>query len=209
MIWLNVVINEPPHDKTNKMACALSKDSDQPGHPPSLIRVFAVRMKKAWVLSHPLSAQGRLWSDWADAQADLSLRWAHMSSCWFCHEAAEIQSSLNYQFQAWTPASVTRVWIRQMLHTWMAQRRRRNDVTGRNLVMKPPFRSGAFSLSPSWNKQPSYPCSIYIHYFMGGETHLAYIKLFYHVALSKRQLSLFSELFLLNKMPCFSAYLKY
>ena len=25
---------EPPHDKTNKMACAPSEDSDQPGHPP-------------------------------------------------------------------------------------------------------------------------------------------------------------------------------
>ena len=35
-------------------------------HPPSLIRVFTVRMKKAWVLSYPLSAQRRLWSDWAD-----------------------------------------------------------------------------------------------------------------------------------------------
>ena len=51
--------------------------TDQPGHPPSLIRVFTVRMKKAWVLSYPLSTQQRLWSDWADAQADLSLRWAH------------------------------------------------------------------------------------------------------------------------------------
>ena len=39
--------------------------------------VFAVRMKKAWVLSYPLSAQQRLWSDWADAKADLSLRWVH------------------------------------------------------------------------------------------------------------------------------------
>ena len=68
---------ETPHDKTNKMACASSEDLDQPGHPPSLIRVFAVRMKKAWVPSYPLSAQRRLWSDWADAQADLSLRWAH------------------------------------------------------------------------------------------------------------------------------------
>ena len=57
--------------------CAPSEDSDQPGLPHSLIRVFAVRMKKAWVLSYPLSAQRRLWSDWADAQADLSLRWAH------------------------------------------------------------------------------------------------------------------------------------
>ena len=46
--------------------CAPSEDSDQPGHPPSLIRVFAVRMKKPWVLSYPLSAQRRLWSDWAD-----------------------------------------------------------------------------------------------------------------------------------------------
>ena len=51
---------EPDHDKTNKMVCAPSEDSDQPGHPPSLIRVFAARMKKAWVLSYPLSAQRRL-----------------------------------------------------------------------------------------------------------------------------------------------------
>ena len=51
------------------MACASSEDSDQPGHLPSLIRVFAVHMKKAWVLSYPLSTQWRLWSDWADAQA--------------------------------------------------------------------------------------------------------------------------------------------
>ena len=57
--------------------CASSKDSHQPGHPPSLIRVFVVRMKKAWVLSYPLSTQRRLWSDWVDAQADLSLCWAH------------------------------------------------------------------------------------------------------------------------------------
>ena len=60
---------ELPHDKPNKMACAPSEDSDQPGHPSSLIRVFAVRMKKAWVLSYLLSAH--------NAQADLSLRWAH------------------------------------------------------------------------------------------------------------------------------------
>ena len=56
--------------------CAPSEDSDQPGHPPSLIIVFAVRMKKPWVLGYPLSAQRRLWSDWADAQADLNFRWA-------------------------------------------------------------------------------------------------------------------------------------
>ena len=30
-------MNEPAHDKTNKMACAPREDSDQPGHPSSLI----------------------------------------------------------------------------------------------------------------------------------------------------------------------------
>ena len=52
--------HELPHDKTSKMTYAPSEDSDQPRHPPSLIRVFAVRMKKAWVLIYPLSAQQRL-----------------------------------------------------------------------------------------------------------------------------------------------------
>ena len=72
-----IMLNEPPLDKTNKMACVPSKDPGQPGHLPSLIRVFAFHMKKAWVLSYPLSAQRRLWTDWADAQADLSLHWMH------------------------------------------------------------------------------------------------------------------------------------
>ena len=45
---------EPACDKTIKMTCAPSEDSDQPGHPPSLIIVFF------WVLGYPLSAQRRL-----------------------------------------------------------------------------------------------------------------------------------------------------
>ena len=60
--------------------CAPSEDSDQPGHSPSLIRVFAVHMKKAWVLSYQLSAQRRLWS-----------LGAH-SFCWFCHVVAHLFS---------------------------------------------------------------------------------------------------------------------
>ena len=61
---------------------APSEDSDQPGHLPSLIRVFAVCMKKAWVLSYSLSAQRRLSSDSAYAQADLSPCWVQRSFCW-------------------------------------------------------------------------------------------------------------------------------
>ena len=85
---------EPHREKTNEMICAPSEDSDQPGHPPSLNIVFAVRLKKARILRYPLSAQQILWSawasDWADAQADLSLRWAQMPVCWLCHDAAHL-----------------------------------------------------------------------------------------------------------------------
>ena len=66
--------------QNQQCGCAPSEDSDQPGHPPSLIRVSAVRMKKAWVLSYPLSAQRILWSE-----SSLGAQ----SFCWFCHEAAQ------------------------------------------------------------------------------------------------------------------------
>ena len=57
--------------------CVPSEDSDQPGHPPSLIRVFAVRWMGSQGPKLSSCGQRRLWSDWADAQADLSLRWAY------------------------------------------------------------------------------------------------------------------------------------
>ena len=68
------------------MTRARSKDSDQHGHLPSLIRVFAVRMKKHWVLSNPLSAQRRLWSDWAGAHVILLV----------CHVAAQMTSLFHF-----------------------------------------------------------------------------------------------------------------
>ena len=54
-------INEPAHDKTYKMACVPSEDSDQPH------RAFPQ------VLTYPFSAQQTLWLDWVDAQADAIL----------------------------------------------------------------------------------------------------------------------------------------
>ena len=81
--------------------CAPSENSDQPGHPPSLIRDFAVRMKKAWVLSYPLSAQRRLWSDWVYAQTDLSLRWA------YTHFVGFIMSRLiSFISKIWKPVVI-------------------------------------------------------------------------------------------------------
>ena len=86
---INIKI-KPAHDKTYKMACASSGDSDQPGHPPSLIRVFAVRMKQAWDLathwahSEDADQTGRM------PRLNWSLRWVHMPFVgfvvwWFDH----------------------------------------------------------------------------------------------------------------------------
>ena len=79
---------EPPRDKTNKMTCAPSEISVQPGHRPSLCA--------QWVAKGPrfLHADTEDWSDWADAQADLSLHWSHISFCWFCHEAAHFNHAV-------------------------------------------------------------------------------------------------------------------
>ena len=92
-----VIAYEPALDKTYKMAYVPNEDSDQPGHLSSLISVFAVHMEKVWVLSYPLSAQQRLRSDWAYAQADLSLCWAHMPFYWFCHALAHTLFILSIQ----------------------------------------------------------------------------------------------------------------
>ena len=45
-----------------------------------------------WVAKNPsfLHADSEDWSDWADAQADLSHHWAHMSFYRFCHVPAHI-----------------------------------------------------------------------------------------------------------------------
>lgn len=81
---MNGVCNETPfgprHNITNKVAYALKKDSDQPGYPPSLIRVFAVRMELGYNLRYPLRAKQRLFSDWANAHAYLSLHQAHYAT---------------------------------------------------------------------------------------------------------------------------------
>ena len=62
--------------QNHQNGCAPSKDSDQHGHPPSLNRVFAARMKNlGFLASH--WAHSKDWSDWVNAQADLSLHWAH------------------------------------------------------------------------------------------------------------------------------------
>ena len=96
--FLVTLTNELRHEKTNKVACAPRDDSDQPWQSPSQIRVFAVRLKGCEGSKLALCWQWRLWSDWADAQADLSRRWAHITLCWFSRVTAQIISELS----SWT-----------------------------------------------------------------------------------------------------------
>ena len=103
------------------MKCAPSEDSDQLGRMPSLIRVFTVRMKNAWVLNYPLSTQRRLWSDWALARADLSLRWGHRSFCWFCHVMAQyvLECSVCTRFySSLTEQCLKQFWL-QVSHKYL------------------------------------------------------------------------------------------
>ena len=79
--------------------------TNEPRHPPSLIRVFALRIKKPSILSYPLSAQRRLWSDWTDAQADLSLRWVHT------HFVGFIMSWLKFDYPYFRAVTVERCLV--------------------------------------------------------------------------------------------------
>ena len=61
--------------------------------------VWSESSLSAWRKPGPLAtlwSHSRLWSDWADSQADLSLGWAHMPFCWFCHEAAHYCYNLRH-----------------------------------------------------------------------------------------------------------------
>ena len=83
-----ILIIEPAHDKAYEKTIATSKDSDQPAHTRSLIRVFADRM---CLLQHPGSPK---WDKrepvpyWVDVSADLGLCWSHGPYCRFCHALA-------------------------------------------------------------------------------------------------------------------------
>ena len=80
---MHLFIFEPPHDKTNKMNVRPAKTQISLG-------ICPVWSESLLCAKDPrfLHADNEDWLDWADAQADLGLRWAHMSFCWFGHEAA-------------------------------------------------------------------------------------------------------------------------
>ena len=85
----------PHSQKTYLQTWAPSEDSDQPAHSRSLIRIFTGRFLDSQVCNVSLCGQRKLWSDCADAQADLSLRWAHISEGTFSHVGARMADHLD------------------------------------------------------------------------------------------------------------------
>ena len=83
------IIFRPADDKTYNKTCVTSKDSDQPVHPPSMARVLVYPSFNSPDAVKGTCDQRRLWSDSADAQSDLSLRWSHKSYCRFCRALAQ------------------------------------------------------------------------------------------------------------------------
>ena len=79
---------EPVHDKTNKVTVRPAKTWISLGIRP----VWSESSLSTWIKLGSLATQwahSEDWSDWMDAQADLSLRWADRSFYWFCHALAD------------------------------------------------------------------------------------------------------------------------
>ena len=93
------------------MACVPSEDSDQLGHPPSLIQI-SLGVRPVWSESS-LSAWrklGSLAAHWAQAKTLIWLGgcpgWSESSLCaksfcWFCHEAAQFMTAKRFKQGFW------------------------------------------------------------------------------------------------------------
>ena len=80
------------------MSQCVTKPTKWHMHPAKTWINFGIRSESLlfaqWVAKDPsfLHADSEDGSDWADAQADLSLHWVHMPFCRFCHALAHIKS---------------------------------------------------------------------------------------------------------------------
>ena len=93
---------------------------------------ISLRIRPVWSESSPcvqwvakdrffLHADSDDWSDWADAQADLSLHWAHMPFGSFCHEAAQLvkTNAKRVIMTNWAKQSHTSYCVCTFRQKWM------------------------------------------------------------------------------------------
>ena len=89
----------PPHDKTNKMACAPSEDSDQSGHPPSQTMQSDQSLRCphgrniGYSATHWAHSKGSIRLGGCQGWSEYSLG-AH-SFCWFCQELDQSNPSCH------------------------------------------------------------------------------------------------------------------
>ena len=108
--YVFLCINEPRYDKTNKVTVHPAK---------TLIRVFAVRSMSSWGPKVSSCGQQRLWSDWADAKADPSLRWVHSHYGGFVMLWLKCGTlSLNYN-----QVPTLSVFLKVLINGWLTSRK--------------------------------------------------------------------------------------
>ena len=83
------LVHELPHDKTNKMACAPSEDSDQPEHPLSTWRKLGP--SKLHIECTAKTDQTGQCPGWSESSLGAQ------PFCWFCPEAAQFLKELLKQ----------------------------------------------------------------------------------------------------------------
>ena len=103
-VYITSITIEPVDDKTYNKTYVTSKDSDQTVHLPSMARVLVYPSLDT---CRPEAVKGAcdqwgLWSDCADAEADLSLRWSHKTYCRFWRALAQIISEC-FKYSIWNP----------------------------------------------------------------------------------------------------------
>ena len=95
------------------------------GRTSSFVGCAVLRLINKWEPAHDKTSasscrQRRLWWDWADAQADLNLCWAHRSFCGFCHALAHSQDLTLPVY--WESARIFRAYNvakhRKAVSTW-------------------------------------------------------------------------------------------
>ena len=79
-------------DKTYNKTYVTRKDSDQAVQPPCMARLLVHSSLDSLEAVEGTCNQRRLWSDCADAQADLWLHWSHKSYCRLSRALAHIRS---------------------------------------------------------------------------------------------------------------------
>ena len=83
-----------------------------------------------------LWAHSKDWSDWVDAQADLSLRWAHMSFCWFCHEAAHIKLKTYCHDRLLNSQNCCKHLVLNLSHMYQKMKRKLHDFLSLGCLME-------------------------------------------------------------------------